>query len=391
MTVFDFDQPIDRREVPSLKTHRIVLGEGGERLFAAGVADMDFRVAPPILDTLQRRLDHGVFGYEAVPEGLMPALQDWLSRRHGWRVEADCMLRAPNALNALAIATSLFSAPGESVIVQPPVFFDFSDVIRDNGRGVARNPLSLREGRYEMDFEGLEALARDPRNRLLFLCNPHNPVGRAWTREELDWLSGICLRHGVLVVADELHGDLALPGNTYTPLAALGAEAADNSVTILSPAKTFNIASCCAAFTIVSSEKLRRAFQAENSRLTVNKNNTFANAAMEAAFRDGEAWLNAALDYLSGNLGLLRDRLSDMPGVSLIEPEATFLAWLDFRALGLANDELHAFLRSEARWALTRGSSFGTEGNGFMRLNFACRRERLSDALDDLSGALARL
>ncbi|MDJ0629775.1 MAG: MalY/PatB family protein [Rhodobacter sp.] len=385
---FNFDHPPDRRAVPALKTHRIVLGEDSDRLFAAGVADMDFEVAPPILDALHARLQHGIFGYEAVPDGLIPALTQWLRIRHGWTVDPNHILRAPNALNSLAIAASAFTDPGEGIIVQPPVFFDFFDIIRENHRTVAENPLILRDGRYEIDFAGLDALAANPKNRLLFLCNPHNPVGRVWTRMELMRLGEICLRNGVLVVTDELHGDIIFPGHRFTPFASLGSRHAANSVTILSPAKSFNIAGCCSAFTIVPDTDRRAHFQAENSRLTVNKNNAFANVAMMAAYRDGGAWLDAVIDYLRENLSLVRTRLDEVPDVTLIEPEGTFLLWLDFRALGFDPGALHAFLRGRANWAVTRGISFGAQGAGFARLNIACPRARLDGALDMLERAL---
>ncbi|MDJ0685692.1 MAG: PatB family C-S lyase [Alphaproteobacteria bacterium] len=386
---FNFDEEIDRRRVPALKPHPMVLGADGADLFPAGVADMDFKAPPPVLKALQTRLAHGVFGYETLPDGLIPALTGWVAARHGWRIDPGDILRAPNVLNSLAIAASLFTEPGDGIILQPPVFFDFYDVIAENGRRAIANPLILSNGRYAMDFEQLEALAADPRATMLFLCSPHNPVGRVWTRAELARLGAICRRHGVLVVSDEIHADLTFPGHTHTPFAALSEEDAMNSVTCLSPAKSFNIAACCGSFTVIADPEKRAAFQAENSRLTVNKNNAFASVAMEAAYRDGGPWLDAAVDYIRGNLALLRDRLAALPTVSLIEPEATFLVWLDFRALGLAPDALTAFLRGEAQWALTRGPAFGPQGEGFARLNIACTRARLAAALDSLERALA--
>ena len=385
---FSFDQEIDRRAVPALKWHPMVLGPDGEGLFPAGVADMDFRAPPPVITAMQQRLDHGIFGYETVPAGLMPALTGWLQSRHVWTVDPAHILRAPNVLDSLAIAAALFTSEGDGIIVQPPVFFDFYDIIAENRRQLVSNPLILNGGRYEMDFDGLEKLAADPRNRMLYLCNPHNPVGRVWKRDELHRLDAICRRHGVLVVSDEIHGDITFPGHAYTPFASLGALAAANSITCISPAKSFNIASCCMAFTIINDEARRRAFQAENSRLTVNKNNAFASVAMEAAYRDGAPWLDAVVDYLRGNLALLRARLADLPGVTLIEPEGTFLVWLDFCTLGLSPEALTAFLRQKANWAVTRGQAFGVEGEGFARLNIACTRARLATALDHLSDAI---
>ncbi len=388
-TVFDFDSEIDRREVPALKVHPMVLGEDGADLFPAGVADMDFRVAPPIIEAMRQRVDHGVFGYEAVPSGLMPALTGWLEDRHGWRVDQSHILRAPNVLNSLAIAASLFSEEGDGIIVQPPVFFDFFDIIRENRRTLVENPLVLKEGRYEMDFDGLERLVSDPRNKMLFLCNPHNPVGRVWTQHELKRLGETCAAHGVLVVSDELHGDITFPGHSYTPFASLEPAHAQNAITFLSPAKSFNIAGCCWSFTVIADEARRTAFQVENSRLTVNKNNAFASVAMQAAYRDGAAWLDAVIQYLEGNLDLVRQRLKQMPQVELIEPDGTFLVWLDFRKLQKSPDELTAFLRKKAGWAATRGIAFGEQGAGFARVNIACPRLRMSKALDKLSAALS--
>ncbi len=386
---FDFDAEIDRREVPALKVHPMVLGADGHDLFPAGVADMDFRAPPPVLAAMEKRLKHGVFGYEAVPEGLFDALSAWFETRHGWAIDRAHILRAPNVLNSLAIAASLFTAPGEGIIVQPPVFFDFFDIIRENGRKVIANPLILDNGHYEMDFAGLERMAAMPGSRMLFLCNPHNPVGRVWTRTELSRLGEICRRHGVLVVADEIHADITFPGHGYTPFASLSEADARNAITCLSPAKSFNIASCCSSFTIIADDEKRAVFQAENSRLTVNKNNAFASAAMEAAYREGSTWLDAAISYIAGNLALVRERLKGQAGVRLIEPEGTFLLWLDFRELGLSADALHDFLRTKAGWAVTRGIAFGENGAGFARVNIACTRARLDAALSGLLAAIA--
>ena len=383
-----FDREIDRTEVPALKVHPMVLGEGGDGLFAAGVADMDFRVSPAIVDALRRRTEHELFGYETVPDGLLPALTAWLESRHGWSVSTGDILRAPNVLNALATAVSLFSEPGDGVIVQPPVFFDFFDILKENGREARINPLVLSDGRYTMDLQDLEAKAADPRTRLMLLCNPHNPVGRVWTEEELRAVGEICARHDVLVVSDEIHGDIVFPGNRYVPFASLGDDYARSSISCLSPAKTFNIAACCCAFTVIVDEEKRQAFQAANSSLTVNKNNAFANVAMEAAYRYGGPWLDAALRYLWGNVSLVQQRVQAMSKVDLILPEGTFLLWMDFRQLGLTPEDLTTFLRNKAGWAVSRGQAFGQPGEGFARVNIACTRARLASALDDMAAAL---
>ncbi|MBL4811075.1 MAG: PatB family C-S lyase [Rhodobacteraceae bacterium] len=385
---FNFDEEINRREVPALKVHKMVLGADGMSLFAAGVADMDFRAPPVVLEALSARLSHGVFGYETVPDGLIPALTNWLKTRHDWAVDPAHILRAPNVLNALAMAANLFTNAGDGIIIQPPVFFDFADIISENGRRIVENPLLLQDGRYQMDFDGLAQLASDPRTKMLFLCNPHNPVGRVWTRAELTRLGKICRAHNVLVVADEIHADITYSEHGYTPFATLCAADAQNSITCLSPAKSFNIAACCSAFTLIADDKLRLMYQAENSRLTVNKNNAFASVAMQVAYRDGGPWLDAATAYFHENIELVRARLSPIDTIQLIEPEGTFLLWLDFRALGLSPDALTQFLRQQAGWAVTRGQSFGVQGHGFARLNIACPRARLEAALQQLAGAI---
>jgi cystathionine beta-lyase len=385
----NFDEQIDRCLVPALKVHPIVVGDNSDDLFAAGVADMDFRAPSAVLDALHDRLHHGVFGYEAVLEDLLPSLKRWLAHRHCWQVKESYILRAPNVLNSLAIAASLFTNEGDGIIVQPPVFFDFFDIINENKRRMISNPLSFDNGRYQMDYEDLAKKTSSPQTKMLYLCNPHNPVGRVWRQDELRKLGDICAQNDVLVVTDEIHGDLTFRGHPYTPFASLGPEYADNCISCVSPAKAFNIASCCAAFTIISNADRRKAFQAENSRLTVNKNNAFANVAMQAAYNGGEAWLDAVLAYLANNVKLVREYVTEIPNVQLIEPEGTFLLWLDFTALGYTPEKLTEFLRNQAKWAATRGEAFGDEGAGFARLNIACPRARLKAALRQLKTAIS--
>ena len=383
----DFDRVIDRRLVPALKMRPSGMDWRNQRFFAASVADMDFEPPPSVLVALRERLEHGVFGYEGFPAEVLEALVDWQASRHQWSVGGDEILRSPNILNALAMAVNEFTDPGDGVIVQPPVFFDFFDILRENDRRLVSNPLRFDGQRYEMDFTDLEHKASQPTTRMLLLCNPHNPVGRVWSREELHELATICARHDVLVVSDEIHADIVYPGLSYSPFAVIdGANA--NAIICISPAKTFNIASCCSAFTVIPDRQRRERFQAANSRLTVNKNNAFASAAMLAAYRDGGPWVDALAVYLSENLSLLRAAVNELDGVRVIEPEGTFLVWMDFSSLGLDCAQLGQFLRNEARWVVTRGEAFGDEGRGFARVNIACRRETLELALEGLSLAL---
>jgi len=387
---FDFDAIIDRRAVPALKWHPMVLGEDGTDLFPAGVADMDFRAPPVVRDALQARLEHGVFGYEAWPKTLVPALINWLGQRHGWQVEKQQILRAPNVLNVLSLATNVFTNPGDGIIIQPPVFFDFHDIIHENHREILNNPLLFANGRYEIDFAGLAEIAARPNARMLYLCNPHNPVGRVWSHAELAEIDRICRAHDVLVVADEIHGDITFSGHKYTPFASLSDATAANTIAVTSPAKAFNIAACCQAFAIIPDPERRKLWQTESSRLNCNKNNAFSSAAMVAAYAQGAPWLDAVREYLAENLATLRARIAAMDRVDLVEPEGTFLAWIDFRALGLSPDALTQFLRAQAGWAVTRGQSFGIEGAGFARFNFACPHSRLVGALDQLEAALRK-
>ena len=386
-----FDEEINRRDAPALKTHPMVVGLHGEDLFAAGVADMDFKAPPPVLDAMQKRLNHGVFGYEAAPAGLLPSLLRWLQQQHNWEVPKDHILTSPNILTALAMAASLFTDEGDAVIVQPPVFFDFFDVLNENHREIVQNPLILDQGCYRMDFEDMEEKASNPKSKMIYLCNPHNPVARVWSEQELRTLGDICNRHGVLVVSDEMHADLVFTGNRYTPFAALGPDYAANSITCISPAKTFNIAACCASFTLIADEDMRKAFQVENSRLSVNKNNPFANVAMLAAYSSGAPWLESVISYLESNVDLVRSALGNIPGVELVEPEGTYLLWVNFNGLGLEPRELFTFLRKQAKWSVTRGQSFGHEGNGFARVNIACTRAKLETALANLELAVGKL
>ena len=367
-----------------------MLGQGGEALFAAGVADMDFKAPPAVIDALQARLDHGVFGYETVPEGLVPALSEWLQRRHGWQVEMEHVLRAPNILNALAIAATLFTKDGDGVIVQPPVFFDFFDILRENHRDAIANPLILKEGRYVMDFEDLERKASAPRAKMIFLCNPHNPVGKVWSEQELRTLGDICARHGVVVVADEMHGDLAFPGHKYTPFASLGPGHAANSITCLSPAKTFNIASCCSSFTVVPGRRQAQGFSRSRTAASRSTRTTpLPTRPWRRPFATGSPGSKRCSTTFRENVDLVRSRLKEMPTVELIEPDGTFLLWMDFRKLGMEPDALTAFLRHKAGWAVTRGQAFGKEGAGFARLNLGCTRAKLEAALTRLANALA--
>jgi cystathionine beta-lyase len=389
----DLDQIIDRTEVATLKFDAETMQGifGTSDLWPSWVADMDFRAAPKIIEALNRRLEHGVFGYESSTAELRDAVVNWYQRKHGWTFDSSQIIFSPRTLNSLAVMITHFSEPGDGVIVQSPVFYDFKIIISTHKRKLVKNPLMLQDNRYSIDFEDLEAKAADPRNKLLILCNPHNPIGRVWGREELSTLADICARHGVFIIADEIHGDISY-GYKYTPLASISTQAALNCATCISPVKSFNLAGLANSMMVIADEEKRKTCANWYSKMEINKNFIFNNVAMQAAYTDGEGWLNEVIDYLRGNIDELRSTLAaNIPQIKLIEPDGTFLAWLDFRELGLDARQLERFLSHDARMALNPGHWFGREGAGFARINIACPRSVLKTALGQLDKAIKNL
>ncbi len=385
----NFDEYIDRREYPTLKWRAAFLNEhfGNPDAIPMSVADMDFKAPPAVIARLGQRAAHGVYGYGYRPEGYFGALLAWYRDRYGWEIAREHLVPSPSILNAMAILINQHSERGNGVILQPPVFFEFRMVIRRNHRRVVKNPLRLVDGHYEIDFEDLERKAADPNNKILILCSPHNPVGRVWQREELEQVAAICRRHGVFVIADEIHGDFALPPRQFVPY--LSVADGENAAACISPAKTFNISGLVEAFTIIPNAAHRQAFRAFMEQYFLDRVHVFGVEAVEAAYRDGGAWLDALLAYLRGQVDFIRAYLQRADiGVSLIEPEGTFLAWLDFRGLGLEAKALEQFLAHEAQIALAQGYWFGREGAGFGRMTIACPRQTLERALNNLRAAV---
>jgi len=389
----DLDEIIDRTEVPTLKFD----GETMESIFGASdlwpswVADMDFRASPKIIEALSRRLEHGIFGYENTSEKLPAAVSDWYRSRHGWSFASDEILFTPRTLNSLAVLIKLFSAEGDGVIVQPPVFYDFKMIIHAHGRRLVKNPLRFEQGGYEIDFDHLEQVAAAAHNRILILCNPHNPIGRVWSKSDLLRLSEICAANGVFVIADEIHGDITY-GATYTPLASVSETSRLNCATCISPVKSFNLAGVANSMIVIGDEARRQPCRDWYSRNEINKNNVFTTAAMLAAYTEGAPWLERVNAYLAENVDALRDFLQQkIPTVALVQPRGTFLVWLDLRGLGLDARQLEQFLAGPARMATNPGHWFGREGAGFARINIACPRSSLLRALRQLEKAVSEL
>ena len=390
----NFEEPIDRNEVPTMKWSRAFLAEhfGNEQAIPMSVADMDVKAPPAVIERLEKRVAHGIFGYGTKPDDYFTALENWYRTRHGWALARRELTASPSVLSAVSILIDQHSNERDGVIIQPPVFFEFRSAIRGTGRRIVKNPLKLVSGRYEMDFEDLEAKAADPNTKVMILCNPHNPVGRVWSEAELARVAATCARHGVFVIADEIHGDFAFAPHRYVPYLTISDEAAHGAAACFSPAKTFNVAGMVDAMVGIPDDRHREAFRSFARRFHINKGNVFAVAATEAAYRDGAGWLDALLDHLRGNVDLVRERLRahDL-GVSMIEPDGTFLLWLDFRGLGLDPKELETFLARRAGLALAPGYWFGREGAGFARMTIGCPRQTVQDALDRLTEAVASL
>ena len=386
-----FDEIIDRREYPTQKWNSADLEQhfGNADALPFWVADMDFPSPPAVVESLRQRAEHGIFGYEYRTDSYREAMLGWYKSRHGWDLNPDHIEQTPSVLNATTVIIDQHSEVGDGVIVQPPVFFEFKMVINANKRRLVKNPLKWIDNKYQMDFDDLEEKAADPRNKVMILCNPHNPVGRVWTRDELVRVGEICRRHNVLVISDEIHGDIVYSPHRYTPFASISDEVAQASVTCLSPAKTFNIAGMVDAMAVIANEDIRHRYHDFAHRFQINKTNVFTSAAVEAAYRDGGAWLDELLRYLQGNVDFLRTYFREnVPQVSLIEPEGTYLVWLNFTELGMDVKELAAFLAQEAGIATNPGYWFGREGAGYARMNIATPRAVLEEAMTRLNSAL---
>ena len=385
---YDFDEIIPRRGTNSVKWDLAT----DERVLPMWVADMDFRTAPPVLDALERRLRHGVFGYTKVPDAYFEAVKGWFGKRHGFRIENEWILPTTGVIPALSVILKALTEPGDKVILQTPVYNCFFAVLERTGRQPLANPLIDEGGAYRMDFEDLERKAADPQAKLIFLCNPHNPAGRAWTAEELTRLGEICLRHGVTVISDEIHCDLTLDGHRHIPFASLNEEFLRHSVTCTAPSKTFNIAGLQVSNIWIPNQVNRKAFLKEMDRSGLSQLNALGLVACQAAYEGGEEWLTQCKAYLRANLDFTRAFLAEhLPQIRLVEPEGTYFAWLDCSALGLSCEALNDLVVNKAKLWLDGGYIFGKSGEQFQRVVLACPRQTLEQALLRLEKAVNNL
>ncbi len=386
---FHFDEIIDRQNTNSLKYDFASERGMPEDLLPLWVADMDFRTPPAVIEALVRTARHGIFGYSDVKDTYFHAVQNWLATRLNWHVEKDWLIKAPGVVFAIANSVRALTDPEDAVIIQQPVYYPFESVVRDNGRRLVVNELLYSEGRYSIDYDDFEAKIVANQVKLFILCNPHNPVGRVWTRAELEQLGEICLRHQVRVIADEIHADFIYPGYRHEVFANLRPELAAITVTCTAPSKTFNLAGLQVSNLFAANREIKHAIVHEIHRSGYSQLNTLGLVACQAAYEQGAAWLDELIAYLQGNLSFIRDFLQEhLPEIRLVEPEGTYLAWLDCSGLGLSEAELQDLIVNRAKLWLDKGSMFGAGGTNFERINYACPRTILVQALERLERAV---
>lgn len=382
---YDFDEIVPRRDTHSYKWD----GALEEDVLPMWVADMDFRTAPPVVEALRGRVEHGIFGYTKVPAAYYEAVINWFSRRHGWQIERDWMIYTSGVVPALSAVLKALTVPGDRVLVQTPVYNCFFSSIRNNGCEVVASPLVYGNETYRINFEDLERKAADPKVKLLLLCNPHNPAGRVWTRQELTRIGDICLRNEVMVVADEIHGELVYPGHTYTPFASLSHAFRMNSVTCTSPSKAFNLAGLQIANIIAADEHMRRKIDKAINIHEVCDVNPFGVEALMAAYNHGEEWLEELKQYLWANYTYLKAYFQEhLPRFPVVRPEGTYLVWVDCAVLQRPSREIVQTLLKEEKLWVNEGSLYGEAGEGFIRINIACPRQTLTDGLHRLKKGL---
>ena len=384
-----FDEIIDRHNTDSMKWDFAVEAKKPADVLPMWVADMDFRAPQPVVDAVVAAAGLGVFGYTGTKRDYFDAIAAWMKKRFDWEIDEQWLIKTPGVVNAFTMAVRAYTKPGDAVLLQPPVYPPMHAAVKNNDRRLVYNELVLRDGHYEIDFDDFERKIASEQVRVFILCNPHNPVGRAFTKDELTRMGDICVKHGVVVVSDEIHQDLVLPGNRHYVFASLKPEFREITVTCTAPSKTFNVAGLHVSNIFIEHAAMRGAFNQELGRAGLGSGNQLGIVACQAAYEHGEAWLDELLPYLKGNVEFARNYIAQhMPSVRLVEPEATYLLWLDFRELGLNDADLNTFISEQAKLWLNDGPTFGPGGSGFQRLNAACPRSVLERGLQQLAAAI---
>jgi cystathionine beta-lyase len=387
---YNFDEIIDRQNTDCFKYDYRKEVFGDASVMPLWVADMDFRVPDFVVREMQKRLSHEIYGYPIRANGIYESVSNWIEKRHQWKIKKEWIGFTPGVVPAFNLALLAFSGPGDKVIIQTPVYHPFYYAINDHNRQLVKNPLQLKNGRYFMDFDLLENQI-DEKTRILILCNPHNPTGNVWKKEELETLAKICIKKNVLIISDEIHADIVYPGNKHIPLASISDEISDHVITLMAASKTFNFAGLSTSYYIASNKALYNKLHKTVGSLHIDMGNIFGNIATESAYRYGDKWLAQLISYLMGNIELVGNFInSDLPGIKLIKPEATFLLWVDFRATGYDPAELKRILIEKGKVGLSEGTIFGTEGAGFQRINIGCPRIKLLEAMKNVKKALEK-
>lgn len=386
MSTFDFDTVINRRGTSSYKWD--IVKE--EDVIPLWVADMDFKAAPAILEALKKRVEHGVFGYTLVPDSYYEAIINWFARRHNWQIDRSWIIYTTGVVPAVSCAIKALTLPGEKVLIQTPDYNCFFSSIKNNGCEVAENELVRRGDSYKVDFEDFERQCADEKTTVFLLCNPHNPAGRVWTKEELERMNDICLTHGVRVISDEIHCELVMPGHRFTPFAAISDACRDNSVVLNSPTKAFNIAGLQIANIICADPAMRRRIDRAVNINEVCDVNPFGVVALQAAYNESEEWLDSLNHYIWGNYLALKEFIAkELPRLEVTRLEGTYLAWVDIKATGLTSDEAYEKLMKEGRVYVNSGTMYGRRaGEGYLRINLACPRATLLEGMKRMGGVL---
>jgi len=386
--LFDFNTVIPRRHTNSLK-YDFALNRGKpEDILPMWVADMDFSAPPCVENALAARVRHNIYGYSDADDRYFESVAGWLASRHGYKTHPSWLIRTPSVVFALSMAIRAFTKKGEAVIIQQPVYYPFASCVESNARNLVVNPLVFRNGRYEINFEDFEEKIVQNHVRLFILCSPHNPVGRVWTAEELTRLGDICVRHGVLVVSDEIHMDFTYSGHRHIPFASLKSDFESIAVTCTSPSKTFNLAGLHISNIFIADKTMRDKYRREIESTGYSQPNIMGLIACESAYRDGERWLDELLEYLWVSVCYVKDWLGErLPALRLVEPEGTYFLWLDCHELGLTDEQLDELLVHRARIWLFAGTAFGRGGEGFQRMNIACPIRVLTEGLERILNA----
>ena len=385
----NFDEVIERRNTDSLKFDFAKQRGMPEDVLPLWVADMDFKTSSIVLDKIKERVEHGIFGYTETGDNYFDALYSWLDKNHNFKIEKRWVVKTPGVVFAIASAIKAFTNEGDAVLIEQPVYYPFSGVIRDNKRRVVSNDLVLTGEKYQIDFDDFERKIVENKVKLFVLCNPHNPVGRVWTRSELVRLIDICIKHDVIIFSDEIHADFTYEGYTHIPLINADERIKDHCIIATAPTKTFNLAGLQISNIIIPGEEIRRKFIKDVDAVGYSEANTIGIVACEAAYRYGQEWYEELKKYLKGNLDFVRDYLErELPQIKLIEPEGTYLIWLDFRGLSLCERELEELIVKKAGLWLDSGAIFGRTGAGFQRINIATNRSILKEALERIKAAI---